>query len=91
VLGLLKRSSADTITLITVYITVLWPILEYACEVWHSNIENVLRNGIERIEKHALRWLPTVLGLCRGNLSTREISSATRNTRGRRCKRGGFF
>ena len=37
-----------------------------------------------------LRWLPTVLGLCRGN-PTREINSATRNTRGRRCTRGGFF
>jgi hypothetical protein len=42
----------------------------------------------------SLRWLPTVLGLCdcvAEILSTREISSATRNTRGRRCTSGGFL
>jgi hypothetical protein len=41
-----------------------------------------------------LRWLPTVLGLCdcvAEILSTREISSATRNTRGGRCTSGGFL
>jgi hypothetical protein len=33
VLGLLKRTSADPITLINVYIAVLMPKFEYPCEV----------------------------------------------------------
>jgi hypothetical protein len=41
---LLKRSNADTKTLIVVYITVIRPILEYAC-----------LEDIERIQKRALK------------------------------------
>ena len=39
----------------TVYITVIRPILEYACQVWHYNIQNVLSEDIERIQKRALK------------------------------------
>ena len=54
-LRLLKRSNADTKTLIVVYITVIRPILEYACQVWHYDIENFLSEDIERIQKRALK------------------------------------
>ena len=37
-LRLLKRFKADMKTLIVVYTTVIRPILEYACQVWHFNI-----------------------------------------------------
>ena len=54
-LRLLKRSNADTKTLIVVYITVTRPILEYACQVWHYNIQTFfLSEDIERIQKRAL-------------------------------------
>ena len=49
-LRLLKRSNADIKTSVTAYITVIRPILEYACEVWHFNIQDYLTcNEIERI------------------------------------------
>ena len=54
-LRLLKRSSADVKTLMTVYITIIRPTLEYACEVWHFNIPDFLCADIERIQKRALR------------------------------------
>jgi ABC-type transport system involved in cytochrome bd biosynthesis fused ATPase/permease subunit len=54
-LRLLKRSNADTKTLNVVYITVIKPILEYACQVWHFNIQNFLSEDIERIQKCALK------------------------------------
>ena len=54
-LRLLKRSSADVKTLMTVYITIIRLTLEYACEVWHFNIPDFLCADIERIQKRALR------------------------------------
>jgi hypothetical protein len=42
-------------TLIVVYITVIRPILEYSCQVWHFNIQYFLSEDIERIQKRALK------------------------------------
>ena len=53
VLRLLKR--ADTKALSTVYITVIRPVLEYACQVWHFNMPEYLSDDIERVQKRALR------------------------------------
>ena len=59
-LRVLKRSNADTSTLLTVYSTIIRPVLEYACEVWHCNITEYLSDDIEKIQKRALRIvLPT--------------------------------
>ena len=41
-LRLLKRSNANIDTLITVYTTIIRPVLEYACQVWHYNIQQYL-------------------------------------------------
>ena len=54
-LRLLKRANADTKALSTVYITVIRPVLEYACQVWHFNIPEYLSDDIERVQKRALR------------------------------------
>ena len=54
-LRLLKRSKADMKTLIVAYTTVIRPILEYACQVWHFNIQNYLSDDIERVQKRALK------------------------------------
>ena len=53
-LRLLKRANADTQALSTVYITVIKPVLEYACQVWHFNIPEYLSDDIE-VQKRALR------------------------------------
>ena len=59
-LRVLKRSNADTSTLLTVYSTIIRPVPEYACEVWHCNITEYLSDDIEKIKKRALRIvLPT--------------------------------
>ena len=42
-------------TLTTVYITVIRPILEYGCEVWHFNILDFLSVDIERVQKRSSR------------------------------------
>jgi hypothetical protein len=42
-------------TLITVYTTIIRPVLEYACQVWHYNIQQYLCEDIEKIQKRALR------------------------------------
>ena len=54
-LRVLKGSNADTSTLLTVYSTIIRPVLEYACEVWHCNITEYLSDDIEKIQKRALR------------------------------------
>ena len=59
-LRLLKRSNASFNTLITVYTTIIRPVLEYACQVWHYNIQQYLSEEIEKIQKRAFRIiLPT--------------------------------
>ncbi len=52
-LRLLERSNASIDTLIVVYTTVIRPVLEYACQVWHYNIQKYLSEDIEKIQKRA--------------------------------------
>ena len=56
-LRVLKRANADTNTLITVYTTIIRPVLEYACQVWHFNIQEYLSEDIEQIQRRAFRIL----------------------------------
>ena len=44
-------------TLITVYTTIIRPALEYACQVWHFNIQEYLSEDIEQIQRRAFRIL----------------------------------
>ena len=56
-LRVLKRTNADTNALLTVYTTIIRPALEYACQVWHFNIQEYLSEDIEQIQWHAFRIL----------------------------------
>ena len=56
-LRVLKRANADTNTLITVYTTIIRPVLEYACQVWHFSIQEYLSEDIEQIQRRAFRIL----------------------------------
>ena len=53
ILRLLRRSNANNETLITVYCTVIRPILEYACQVWHFNIQNYLYAYLNYLERES--------------------------------------
>ena len=54
-LRLLKRNALPDSVLVKVYRACVRPILEYACEAWHSNLPVYLSNQIEQIQKRALR------------------------------------
>ena len=51
----LKRAGISQFDLVTVYISVVRPVLEYACPVWHTNLPNYLSDGIELIQNRALK------------------------------------
>ena len=40
-----------------VYLSVVRPVLEYACPVWHTNLQQYLSDNIETIQKRALRCI----------------------------------
>ena len=57
-LRILKRSNANLKILLTVFtsiISIIRPVLEYACQLWHFNIQQYLSDQIEKIQKRALR------------------------------------
>ena len=56
----LKKGSVSAAELIRMYKSVIRPILEYACQVWHSALTVNLTKDLERVQKRALR---TVYGL----------------------------
>ena len=50
----LKRAGISQSDLVTVYLSVIRPVLEYACPVWHTNLQQYLSDNIETIQKRAL-------------------------------------
>ena len=51
----LKRAGIRQCDLLRVYVTVIRPVLEYACPVWHSSLPMYLSDHIETIQKRCLR------------------------------------
>ena len=51
----LKRAGIIQLDLVTVYISVVRPVLEYACPVWHTNLPKYLSDSIELIQNRALK------------------------------------
>jgi len=51
----LKRSSVGPDDLFYFYATMIRPVLEYACPVWHSGLTVEHRNRIEAIQKRVFR------------------------------------
>ena len=50
----LKRAGISQSDLVTVYLSVVRPVLEHACPVWHTNLQQYLSDNIETIQKRAL-------------------------------------
>ena len=44
------------------YTTIIRPVLEYACQVWHFNIQEYLSEDIEQIQRCAFRILFPLMG-----------------------------
>ena len=51
----LKRAGVTPKSIVTIYTSVIRPILEYACTTWHSSIPKYLCHNIEAVQKRALR------------------------------------
>ena len=51
----LKRTTVLEKDLVKIYVTIIRPILEYACPLWHCGLTNYQSNSIEYIQQRALR------------------------------------
>ena len=53
----LKRAGIGQHDLVTIYVSVIRPVLEYACPVWHTNLNRHLHESIETVQKRALKCI----------------------------------
>ena len=51
----LKRAGNNQIDLVRIYVSVIRPVVEYACPVWHTNLPKYLSDNIEIIKKRCLK------------------------------------
>ena len=51
----LKRAGISQNDLVTIYVSIIRPVLEYACPVWSSSLPTYLSDAIEMIQKRVLR------------------------------------
>ena len=58
----LKRAGIDQGDLLTIYKSVIRPVLEYACQVWLSSLPKYLSDKIETVQKRALKSIYPGLG-----------------------------
>ncbi len=52
-----KRAGSEQKDLLKIYLSVIRPVLEYACPVWHPHLTKYLCDSIECIQKRALRCI----------------------------------
>ena len=53
----LKRVGINQNDLIRIYVSVIRPVVEYACPVWHTNLPKYLSDNIEIIQKTCLKTI----------------------------------
>ncbi len=51
----LKCAGISQLDLVKIYVSVIRPVLEYACPVWSTSLPNNLSDAIEMIQKRVLR------------------------------------
>ena len=51
----IKRAGISQLDLVKIYVSVIRPVLEYACQVWSTNLPTYLSDAIEMIQKRVLR------------------------------------
>ena len=55
ILRVLSRINVPSADLLTIYLSLVRSILEYACPVWHTNLPQYLSDKIEHVQKRAFR------------------------------------
>ena len=53
----LKRAGIRQCDLLRVYVSVIRPVLEYACPVWHTSLPMYVSDNIETIQNRCLRTI----------------------------------
>ena len=53
----LKRAGINQNDLIRMYVSVIRPVVEYACPVWHTNLPKYLSDNIDIIQKRCLKTI----------------------------------
>ena len=53
----LKRAGINQIDFVRIYVSVIRPVVEYACPVWHMNLPKYLSDNIEIIQKNGVSEL----------------------------------
>ena len=51
----LKRAGISQNDLVKIYVSIIRPVLEYACPVWRTSLPKYLSDAIEMIQKRVLR------------------------------------
>lgn len=73
-IGCLKRSKLSRNDLVKVYTSLVRPVLEYACQVWHAGLTGHQTNLIESIQERVLKMIfpgtPYEQALLLANLET---------------------
>ena len=50
-----KRAGVNQADLVTVYTSVVGPVVEYDCSIWHTNLPIYLSDNIEMIQNRAVK------------------------------------
>ena len=53
----LKRAGIGQCDLVRIYISVIRPVVEYACPAWHTNLPKYLSDNIELIQKRCMKTI----------------------------------
>ena len=81
----LKRAGVNQADLITIYISVVRPVVEYACPVWNTNLPIYLSDNIEMIQKRAVRAI--FPGMSYDDILTHINLSTLKDRRDYLCKK----
>ena len=53
----LKRAGVKQEDLVRIYVSVIRPVAEYACPVWHSSLPQFVSDHVETVKKKYIPWL----------------------------------
>ena len=81
----LKRAGVNQADLVTIYIGVVIPVVEYACPVWSINLPIYLSDNIEMIQKRAVRAIFS--GMSYDDILTQINFSTLKDRRDYLCKK----
>ena len=81
----LKRAGVNQADLVTIYISVVRPVVEYTCPVWSTNLPVYLSDNIEMIQKRTVRAI--FPGMSYDDILTQINLSTLKDRRDYLCKK----